>query len=76
MSKTKNINESLLVASLPKKTFSKFKQPFTTLPNLVENQISSFKKLIEEDMEIILKELNPIKDYTENIRRSMQKKIN
>ncbi|MFO0743645.1 MAG: DNA-directed RNA polymerase subunit beta [Candidatus Paceibacterota bacterium] len=65
MSKTKNINESLLVASLPKKTFSKFRQPFTDLPNLVENQIASFKKLVEEDLDLILKELNPIKDYTE-----------
>ena len=65
MSKTKNTNESLLVASLPKKTFSKFRKPFVELPNLVENQISSFKKLVEEDIEIILKELNPIKDYTE-----------
>jgi DNA-directed RNA polymerase subunit beta len=65
MSKTEDINESLLVASLPKKTFSKFKKPFIELPNLVENQIASFKKLLEEDLDIILKELNPISDYTE-----------
>lgn len=65
MSKTKNTNENLLVANLPKKTFAKFKKPFIDLPNLVENQISSFKKLVEEDLDIILKELNPIKDYTE-----------
>ncbi len=65
MSKSKNINQNLFVASLPKKTFSQFKEPFIELPNLVENQISSFKKLIEEDLDIILKELNPIKDYTE-----------
>lgn len=65
MSKTKDINEGLLVANLPKKTFSKFKKPFIDLPNLVENQISSFKKLVEEDLDIILKELNPINDYTE-----------
>lgn len=65
MSKTKDINESLLVASLPKKTFSKFNKPFIELPNLVENQIASFKKLVEEDLDIILKELNPINDYTE-----------
>lgn len=65
MAKTKNINEGLLVAELPKKTFSKFRKPFIELPNLVENQIASFKKLVEEDLEIILKELNPIKDYTE-----------
>ena len=44
MSKTKDINESLLVASLPKKTFSKFNKPFIELPNLVENQIASFKE--------------------------------
>ncbi len=65
MSKTKNINESLLVANLPKKKFQNFREPFIKLPNLVENQIYSFKKLIEEDLELILKELNPIKDYTE-----------
>ena len=66
MAKTiKSANESLLVANLPKKTFSKFRKPFTDLPNLVENQIASFKKLIEEDLDLILKELNPIKDYTE-----------
>ena len=65
MAKTKNINEGLLVAELPKKTFSKFRKPFIELPNLVENQIASFKKLVEEDLAIILKELNPIKDYTE-----------
>ncbi|MDQ1281778.1 MAG: DNA-directed polymerase subunit beta [Patescibacteria group bacterium] len=65
MSKTEDINEGLLVANLPKKTFSKFKKPFIELPNLVENQIASFKKLVEEDLDIILKELNPINDYTE-----------
>lgn len=65
MSKTKNTNENLLVANLPKKKFQNFREPFIELPNLVENQISSFKKLIEEELEIILKELNPIKDYTE-----------
>ena len=65
MSKIKNVDSNLLVASLPKKTFSQFRKPFIELPNLVENQLSSFKKLIEEDLGIILKELNPIKDYTE-----------
>ncbi len=65
MSKTKIINEGLFVANLPKKTFQNFRKPFIELPNLVENQIISFKKLLEEDLESILKELNPIKDYTE-----------
>ncbi len=65
MSKSKNINQSLLVANLPKKTFSNFRKPFIELPNLVENQLASFKKLIDEDLGLILKELNPIKDYTE-----------
>lgn len=65
MSKTKNVDSNLLVANLPKKTFSQFRKPFIELPNLVENQLASFKKLLEEDLEIILKELNPIKDYTE-----------
>ena len=46
MSKIKDINEGLLVANLPKKTFSKFKKPFIELPNLVENQIASFKKKV------------------------------
>ncbi len=65
MSKIKKIDNTLLVANLPKKTFSNFREPFIKLPNLVENQLVSFKKLIEEDLEVILKELNPIKDYTD-----------
>ncbi len=65
MSKTKNIESELLVAKLPKKTFQNFRKPFLDLPNLVENQIDSFNKLLEEDLNIIIKELNPIKDYTE-----------
>lgn len=65
MSKKDTTNESLLVANLPKKTFSNFRKPFIELPNLVENQLASYKKLVEEDLSVILKELNPIKDYTE-----------
>ena len=41
--KTKNMNENLLVANLPKRNF-KTLEPFIELPNLVENQISSLKK--------------------------------
>lgn len=58
-----NMNKS--VASLPKKTFSKYRKPLTELPNLVENQLFSYKNLIEKEIPDILKEFSPISDYSE-----------
>lgn len=52
-------------AILPKKTFKKYRQPKIGLPNLVENQISSYEKMIKEEMWDIFKEFTPILDYSE-----------
>ncbi len=52
------------VAALPKKTFSKYRKPLTDLPNLVENQLFSYKNLIAKEIPDILKEFNPIQDYS------------
>ncbi len=46
-----------------KKYFSRFKQPLTTIPNLVESQINSFNWLIENGIGEVLKEFSPIRDY-------------
>ena len=46
-----------------KKYFSRFTEPRTTMPNLVESQVSSFKWLIEQGIEEVLKEFSPISDY-------------
>ncbi len=64
MSNKSIVNQS--IALRPKKTFSKWREPLTTLPNLVKNQIDSYQVLIERDMPEIFKEFNPISDYTEN----------
>ncbi len=53
------------VATLPKKTFSKYRKPLADLPNLVENQLMSYKTLIDRDIPEIFKEFSPIKDYSE-----------
>ena len=66
MSHKKSISatDPLYTSTLPKKTFSKLRVPFTKLPNLVENQITSFKKLLEVELPLICKEFNPIQDYS------------
>ncbi|HEY9583666.1 MAG TPA: DNA-directed RNA polymerase subunit beta [Candidatus Paceibacterota bacterium] len=48
-----------------KKYFSRFKEPLTEMPNLVESQIASFNLLVEKGIEEVLKEFSPIKDYAE-----------
>ena len=50
---------------LKQKFFSRFKKPLTTLPNLVEPQILSYKWLVEEGVKEIFKEFSPIKDYSD-----------
>lgn len=52
-------------AILPKKTFKKYREPKIGLPNLVENQISSYEKMLKEEMWEIFKEFTPIVDYSE-----------
>ncbi len=48
-----------------KKHFSRFKKSLTTLPNLVEPQILSYKWIIEEGLKELFKEFSPIKDYSD-----------
>ncbi|HEC30806.1 MAG TPA: DNA-directed RNA polymerase subunit beta, partial [Candidatus Yonathbacteria bacterium] len=48
-----------------KKYFSRYKEPLTELPNLVEVQLDSYKWLVEEGVEAVFKEFSPIKDYSE-----------
>ncbi|MBU1246669.1 DNA-directed RNA polymerase subunit beta, partial [Patescibacteria group bacterium] len=47
-----------------KKYFSKHQQPLIETPNLVENQILSYKRLIEQDIKKILDEFSCIQDYS------------
>ena len=42
-----------------------YKKPLTVLPNLVENQLFSYKSLTENSIAGIFKEFSPIKDYSE-----------
>lgn len=50
--------------SRPKKYFSKYREPLVEIPSLLEQQIQSFKWLIEEGIGETLKEFNPITDYS------------
>ena len=58
-------SDMLYIPNLPKKTFQKYRKPFLELPNLVENQISSFEKFLKEELANLILESNPILDYTE-----------
>ena len=49
----------------PQKVFAKHREPLTKLPNLVENQLFSYKELIEKGIAHIFKEFSPIHDYSE-----------
>lgn len=50
---------------LPQKTFSRYREPLTKIPNLVENQIASYKDLTERGIAEIFREFSPIRDYSE-----------
>jgi DNA-directed RNA polymerase subunit beta len=50
---------------MEKKYFGRFKKPLTTLPNLVEPQVLSYKWMVEEGLKEIFKEFSPIKDYSD-----------
>jgi DNA-directed RNA polymerase subunit beta len=50
---------------LPQKTFAKYREPLTKLPNLVENQILSYKDLTEKGIVEIFREFSPLRDYSE-----------
>ena len=47
------------------KTFSKYREPLTKLPNLVENQLISYKDLTERGIAEIFREFSPLHDYSE-----------
>jgi DNA-directed RNA polymerase subunit beta len=49
----------------PQKTFGKYRKPLTKLPNLVENQILSYKDLTEKGIAEIFREFSPLRDYSE-----------
>ena len=50
---------------LPKKTFSNYKKPILGLPNLVENQLESYRRLIEKEIWEVFQEFSPITDYSD-----------
>ncbi len=52
-------------AALPQKTFGKYHKPLTKLPDLVENQIHSYKDLVDKGIVEIFREFSPITDYSE-----------
>ena len=47
----------------PKKHFSRYREPLTEMPNLVESQLVSFGDLLENGIPNLLKEFSPITDY-------------
>ena len=51
--------------SRPKKYFSRFKEPLTPLPNLVEGQLESYKWLLEKGLKTVFDEFVGIKDYSD-----------
>ncbi|MFH0803547.1 MAG: DNA-directed RNA polymerase subunit beta [Candidatus Tagabacteria bacterium] len=48
---------------MQKKYFSKYKDPFIPLPNLVEIQLNSFNWFLREGLKELFKEFSPINDY-------------
>ncbi len=49
---------------LKKKHFNRYKKSLVELPNLVENQVDSYKWLLKDGLKEIFKEFSPIKDYS------------
>ncbi len=50
---------------IQKKHFSRYREPYASLPNLAEMQITSFEWLTKEGLGEIFHEFSPILDYTE-----------
>ncbi len=48
----------------PKKHFSKYKKPLVETPDLVSNQVDSYKWLIKDGIKEVFKEFSPISDYS------------
>jgi hypothetical protein len=51
-------------ASLPQKFFNRYRKPLVDLPNLVESQLESFKRLVEEEAAHVFEEFSPITDHS------------
>jgi DNA-directed RNA polymerase subunit beta len=50
--------------TLPKKYFSKYREPFIEFPGLLEPQLASYAWLIERGIGEVFKEFSPIDDYS------------
>ncbi len=48
-----------------KKYFGKYTKPLVETPDLVHNQVASYKWLIKDGLKEVFKEFSPIKDYSE-----------
>ena len=48
---------------LPKRTFSKYSEPRVQVPDLIQNQVESFKKFLTHGLFSALQEFSPISDY-------------
>ncbi len=48
-----------------KKYFSRYKQSLIEMPNLVENQVLSYKWLVEKGIKELFNEFSPIQDYSD-----------
>ncbi len=53
-----------MLNKLPTKVFSAHPAPLTEQPNLVEIQTNSYKKFLAHDVQELLDEISPIKDYS------------
>ncbi|MDP2650013.1 MAG: DNA-directed RNA polymerase subunit beta, partial [bacterium] len=51
--------------TLPKKYFGDFTEPLVETPNLVREQLDSYKRLIEEGLKSVFDEFSPISDYSD-----------
>jgi DNA-directed RNA polymerase subunit beta len=51
-------------ANRPQKTFSKYRTPLVTVPDLVEPQRASYKEFLETGLVRAIKEFSPIPDYS------------
>ena len=50
--------------ALPKKRFGKFTENLAETPNLVREQIDSYKRLLEDGIKSVFEEFSPIADYS------------
>jgi len=51
--------------TIPQKTFARYREAYTSLPNLVEPQLTSFEWLLSTGIDEVFKEFSPIRDYGE-----------